>query len=67
MGPHIVRWRRGGVVPRGAKWMATVMMAGSATGMLVFLHDHWLPYVAIACMIAVLIWLWRRPESPSAA
>lgn len=66
MGPHILRWRQGGVVPRRAKWTATVMMAVSATGMLAFLHRHWAPYVAIACMAAVLVWLWRRPEQARA-
>lgn len=62
MGPHILDWRRGGVVRRSAKWTATLLMGLSAITMLVVLHPHWLPYPIIACMAVVLLWLWRRPE-----
>lgn len=62
MGPHIVDWRRGGVVRRSAKWTATILMGLSAITMLVVLDPHWLPYPIIACMAVVLLWLWRRPE-----
>jgi len=63
MGPHIRAWRRGGVVPRRAKWLATVMMAGSATGMLVFVGPRWPVVATIAVMVAVAAWLWLRPEA----
>jgi uncharacterized membrane protein YbaN (DUF454 family) len=63
MGHHIVAWRRGGVVPRRAKWIASVMMSGSAAGMLVILGPQWFVLVAIATMAAVAAWLWRRPET----
>jgi uncharacterized membrane protein YbaN (DUF454 family) len=62
MGPMIVDWRRGGVVRRGAKWTASGLMGLSAVSMLVLFPGRWLPYVAIACMATVLVWLWRRPE-----
>lgn len=62
LGPMILDWRRGGVVRRGAKWTATVLMALSAASMLFLFRGSWLPYVAIACMAIVLGWLWRRPE-----
>ena len=62
IGPHIVNWRNGGVVGRGAKWSATVLMSLSAITMVVVLHPRWLPYPIIACMAIVLAWLWRRPE-----
>jgi uncharacterized membrane protein YbaN (DUF454 family) len=63
MGPHIVAWRRGGGVPRRAKWMASVMMAGSSAGMLLVLGPRWFVCAAIATMAAVAAWLWRRPEA----
>jgi hypothetical protein len=64
LGPSIVAWRRGGVVPRRAKWVASVMMAGSATGMLVFVGPRWFVLAVVAVMVAVGAWLWRRPEVP---
>lgn len=61
-GPHIRAWRERGAVPRRAKWLATVMMSGSA----LMMQFTPLPlYVRIgvpAVMAAVAIWLWRRPE-----
>ena len=62
MGPHIRDWRRGGVVRRPAKWMATVTMAVAAAIMLAFARPLWLPLVAIAIMTSVNVWLWLRPE-----
>ncbi|MBI3346588.1 MAG: YbaN family protein [Burkholderiales bacterium] len=61
-GPAIRRWRDHGAVPRRAKWLASVMMTGSA----VMLALTSLPLVAKiavpAVMAAVAFWLWRRPE-----
>ena len=57
-------WESHGVVPRRAKWAATVMMTFSGVVLLVIVPKQWLPAVAagIACMVAVGWWLWRRPE-----
>ena len=63
MGPSIVAWRSGGVVPRRAKWVACLMMAGSALGMLFFAGPRWFVLATIAVMAAVALWLWRRPEA----
>ena len=61
-GPGIRRWRERGAVPRRAKWLATVMMTGSA----VMLALSPLPLVVKvgvpSVMVVVAIWLWRRPE-----
>jgi uncharacterized protein len=62
MGPHIRDWRRGGVVRRRAKWIATVMMSGGSVTMLLFVRPLWVPLTAIAIMATVAIWLWARPE-----
>ena len=64
MGPHIRDWRHGGVVRRRTKWIATLMMAGGAVTMSIFVRPLWVPLTAIAIMTSVAIWLWLRPEHP---
>jgi len=61
-GPMIVDWRRGGVVRRRAKWLATLMMSLAALYLLLAPHPRWAAALAIGCMIAVGVWLWQRPE-----
>lgn len=61
-GPMLTEWRRGGVVRRRAKWLATLTMSGSALIMLLTFPERWVALVAIAVMACVLVWLWRRPE-----
>ncbi len=61
-GPMLTEWRRGGVVRRRAKWLATLTMIGSAIIMLLTLPQRWVALVAIVVMACVLVWLWRRPE-----
>ncbi|MDB5744150.1 MAG: hypothetical protein JWR68_2465 [Polaromonas sp.] len=65
LGPLIRNWRQGGAVRRKTKWMATAVMALSASGTLVLLGGHWSGMAAVAVMAGVLAWLWCRPE-PSA-
>lgn len=63
-GRQLNDWYDYGVVPRKAKWVTSVMMAGSAISMSVIAPGHWLPAVGgiITGMAIVLWWLWRRPE-----
>lgn len=61
-GPMLAEWRRGGVVRRRAKWLATLTMGASAVFMLLTFPKRWVALVAIAVMACVLVWLWRRPE-----
>lgn len=56
-------WRQGGVVSRKAKWGATTVMSISAVFLLFTVPKLWAAAGAIACMAAVLLWLWRRPEA----
>lgn len=61
---HMLRdWRQGGVVSRKAKWGATTVMSMSAVFLLLTMSKLWAAASAIACMAAVLLWLWRRPEA----
>ena len=57
-------WDEAGLVPRRAKWFATVMMGGSAVWMVSALADRrpLLVTALVAVMATVLVWLWRRPE-----
>ena len=66
--PHFGRplrdWDEQGVVPRRAKWFATVMMTLSGGFVLFIAPTAWLPaaWALLACMAAIGWWLWRRPE-----
>ena len=63
-GPPIVQWRQHGAIPRRIKWLSCSMMACSAVGMQ-FISDIPLGLrIAVpAVMLAVGIWLWRRPDA----
>ena len=62
-GPGIRRWRERGAVPRRAKWLATVMMSGSAVMLALSPAPLAVRIGVPAAMAAVAIWLWRRPET----
>ncbi len=69
-GPAIRQWQQHGAVSRQAKWAATLAMAASALVLLAIMlsvgtHRGWMVALPIACMVAVALWLWRRPEPPS--
>lgn len=62
-GPPIRSWRERGAVPRRAKWLASLMMAFSAA-LLALSPLHLAVKIGVpALMLAVAIWLWRRPEA----
>ena len=63
-GPPIVQWRQHGAVPRRAKWLSCGMMACSAVGMQFVTQIPLGLRIAIPLgMLAVGIWLWRRPDA----
>ena len=62
-GPGIRRWRERGAVPRRAKWVASVMMTGSAV-MLALSPAPTPVKVGVPLLMGVVaVWLWRRPEA----
>jgi uncharacterized membrane protein YbaN (DUF454 family) len=61
-GPHILRWRERGAVPRKAKWFSSLMMLVSASMLAVSTAPLWVKIGAPAMMASVAVWLWRRPE-----
>jgi uncharacterized membrane protein YbaN (DUF454 family) len=64
VGPWLRDWHDAGVVPRHAKWFTTVMTGSSAATMQVFVPPHWALAMLVPTtgMVAVLVWLWLRPE-----
>jgi uncharacterized membrane protein YbaN (DUF454 family) len=63
-GPMLRHWQDGRRVSRRAKYAATGAMAACAAVLAWTVPQRWLVGVAVACMAAVLAWLWRRPEPP---
>ena len=64
IGPLILDWRRGGVIRRRAKWMATIAMAGGCVSMTIFVRPWWVAAIAIGVLVIVAVWIWLRPEAP---
>ncbi|MFT4194678.1 YbaN family protein [Ottowia sp.] len=63
-GPPIRHWRERGAVPRRAKWISSLMMAGSGIGMQFFSQIPLGLRIAVpAVMLAVAVWLWTRPDA----
>lgn len=61
-GPLIRDWQRDGAVDRRAKRLAILSMSLCAA-LVIWLAPHWsVAALACACMGAVGVWLWRRPE-----
>lgn len=61
-GPPIRRWRERGAVPRSAKWFATMGMTGSAVIVALSGAPTAVKWGVPLAMLAVAVWLWRRPE-----
>lgn len=61
-GPLIRQWRERGAVSRRAKWLATVMMIGSAAILWWGPVPPWVRGLVYLVLIGVATWLWRRPE-----
>jgi len=66
-GPTIGNWQASGAVSRRAKWAATWAMLACAAVLLAIMfstgaHRWWMAALPIACMAAVAVWLWLRPE-----
>lgn len=67
LGPAVRDWQRHRVVGRRPKQAATATMAVSAAVLFVAAPSRWAALGATACMGAVGLWLWMRPETPRAA
>lgn len=65
-GPTLRHWHQGQQLSRRSKWVISASMSVAA-GLLLWHLRPWLALSLIACMAAVLFWLWRRPEPNTAA
>lgn len=66
-GPMVLRWRAHRVVPRRAKWLATVMMTISSVGAWFVIPSLW-RWAPALCCTAVALWMWSLPsEVPALA
>ena len=55
-------WHQQGAVPRGAKWLATLMMAASLAT-LILTQSHWLLVLGMSLFFAcIAVFLWTRPD-----
>lgn len=61
-GPALRRWRVRRAVSRTGKWSATIVMAAGAVVMQFTAAPVWVRIGVPALMLAVAMWLWRRPE-----
>lgn len=60
-GPLLKNWQQG-ILPRRAKWAATLAMSVTALMMAICVTHKPSVVISLCCMAAVLVWLWRRPE-----
>lgn len=63
-GPLLVNWENGHRVGRRAKWSATLAMGVCSVLVLWLVQPGWVAGLAVVSMLAVLLWLWQRPEPP---
>ncbi len=61
-GVSIRNWRERGVVPRRAKWAASVMMTISGVVLAFSPLALWVRVAVPVGMACVAVWLWRRPD-----
>jgi len=61
-GPMIQRWRERRVVPRRAKWLATLGMASSSVLLWLSMAPVWMQVATPTVMLCVGVWIWRCPD-----
>jgi len=61
-GAMIRNWRTDRSVSRRAKWSATVTMVLCAAILFIVAAPRWAAALSTGVMLAVAVWLWRRPE-----
>lgn len=64
-GPPIRQWRANGVVPRKAKYVASIMIILSMFLLWISTAPKLVATAITIFVLGVLLWLWRRPEQAS--
>ncbi|CAM4139268.1 YbaN family protein [Acinetobacter dispersus] len=62
IGPIIKEWQENRRIPKKAKYMSTLSMSVAAGIMIWTIPHPWVVYPLVACMAAVLIWMWMRDK-----
>ena len=60
IGPLLREWQQHRRIPRKAKVLSTLSMTFAATIIIWKIPHLWLVLTLIACMLGVLIWMWRK-------
>ena len=60
IGPLLREWQQQRRIPRKAKVLSTLSMTFAATIIIWKIPHLWLVLTLIACMLGVLIWMWRK-------
>ncbi|MEN4922943.1 YbaN family protein [Achromobacter spanius] len=63
-GPMLHNWNNGRRISRRAKYMATLSMTVCMVVMTRTIPHPWVVWPLCLTMVAVLAWLWQRPEPP---
>lgn len=62
LGPPILAWREFGIVPRRAKYLASIMMLLSVLLLQLSAAPLLLKLLLPCFLLLVAVWLWHRPE-----
>ena len=61
-GPSVMAWEYERAIPRHAKWLASVMLAGSIVVLLLTVGLVWLKFTLVAGLALLGVWIITRPE-----
>lgn len=67
LGPPIHRWQEYGAISRGAKWLGTMSLVVVIAVSYLLQLAPWLLVTQACVLVGVAVFLWSRPEPPSAA
>jgi uncharacterized membrane protein YbaN (DUF454 family) len=63
-GPMIREWRATRSIPLRAKlWAVTLIVLTGGTSLVFFVHPPWAKLVMGATLVAVIVWILRRPTA----
>jgi uncharacterized membrane protein YbaN (DUF454 family) len=64
-GKLITNWQTSGAISRTTKWVITASMVASFSLIFLETQSRGIQAVVAVIMLAVLVYVWRRPEQPS--
>ena len=64
-GKLIINWQTSGAIPRGVKWIIALSMVASFSLIFWETQSRGLQAFVAVIMLAVLVYVWKRPEQPT--